>query len=112
MTDYPIPVARYEGASAFVIVCESCGTEATIGPDALTSDGSYACPRNWDAPIVRWDERHKLPCPDGHAVHKYQEADPCPGCGKLGWWDVGDDNACSRRCQLQAEYARSLGGAA
>lgn len=103
---YPILVERYTGMQSMTIVCEQCGTEEVIGPDDLLNDGLYRCPRNAGQPIVRWDERHKLPC-CGSAVHKYQEADhKCAGCGALGFFTESLDNCCSRACMLQTRWMR------
>lgn len=107
MTDYPILVERYTGSQAVTIVCHECGTEAVIHPDDIRSEDDYPCPRNVGAPIVRWDERHKLPCPKGHASMKYQEADhKCGGCGALGFFDEALEYCCSRACMFQARWLR------
>ena len=96
---YPILVERYTGAQAMTIVCRHCHAEEVIGPDDIVNDDLYACPR--------WAEG----C-EGVAQHKYLEADhKCGGCGQLGFFSADLGNCCSRRCQLQAEYAETLGGA-
>lgn len=89
---YPILVERYAGNQAVTIVCESCNATAVIDAADLRSDPLYACPAGCG----------------GHATHKYEEADRCPGCGKLGFYERVLGGCCSRVCQLQAEYAREL----
>jgi hypothetical protein len=98
---YPILVRDLKPEQALVIVCEKCGEEETIDPEDLLNEGLYACPR--------WAE-----C-DGSAIMKYEPADECKGCGKLGFWHdrpgakFGTLNGCcSRVCMLQAEYAATL----
>ncbi len=109
MSKYPIFVERYTGMQAMTIVCHECGTEAVIGPDDIRCDDDYACPRNVGAPIVRWDERHKLPCPGGWASMKYIEADhKCGGCGALGFFDEDLECCCSRACMFQAQWRREM----
>jgi hypothetical protein len=93
MSRYPILIEQFKGEESMTIVCEQCLAEAVLGPDDLYSDGWYTCPAG---------------CP-GVAVYKYDEGDKCPACAKLGFWDrraLG--GCCSRRCQLQVEYAEQL----
>lgn len=90
---YPLPVERYTGQQSLTIICESCGAQEVVGPDDVHNDGLYNCP---------------VDC-GGVAVFKYAEADRCPGCGELGWYDHNVlKGACSRRCMLQAEYAATI----
>lgn len=91
MSDYPILVRRYTGTEALTIICEACGEEEVIGADDLLNEGLYACSE----------------C-GGSAIHKYDAADACPNCGKLGYYEQTLDGCCSRVCQLQAEYKESL----
>lgn len=92
MSGYPILVERWTGDQALTIVCERCGAEAVLAPAGLLTEGLYQCPDG---------------CP-GAAVMKYDEADRCGGCGTLGYHSPTLDHCCSRRCQLQAEYAATL----
>jgi hypothetical protein len=105
MSDYPIPVRDSTGETAMTIICEKCRAEAVITADELLNEGLYECPAD--------TERGRLASTEprccGMAVMKYEVADECPGCKRLGWWDhdvLG--GCCSRRCQLQAEYAAAL----
>lgn len=91
MSRYPILVQRFKGEESLVIVCERCGAEGQANPDELENDGVYGCPRGCGA----------------LAVYKYDEGDKCRGCQKLGYWQ-GWGGCCSRRCQLQVEYAEQL----
>lgn len=103
MIEYPILVERYRGNQALTIVCERCGAEDVINPDKILNEDFYECPA--DAELGR--RVSTAPRCRGSAAMKYVEADRCPGCRRLGFWE-GLDGCCSRRCQLQAEYARSL----
>jgi hypothetical protein len=99
VSDYPILVERYRGEQSMTIVCEDCHAERVIDADDISNEGDYICPRDtYGQPTV---------C-GGFAVMKYQEADSCPNCGKLGFWDEHPGQCCSRVCQLQAEYAKEL----
>lgn len=102
MSTYPILVRNFPTPdSALTIVCETCHAEEVISPDDLLNEGLYTCPRGISA------------C-DGTAIMKYEPADQCPGCKKLGFFGgMNDplDGCCSRVCMLQAEYAKTLGAA-
>ena len=98
MTDrYPILVREFKGMQSLTIVCETCHAEEVISPDDILNEGLYACPAGITA------------C-GGTAVMKYEQADPCPGCAKLGFWSERLGFCCSRVCQLQSEYAAALEG--
>ena len=103
MTEYPILVERYTGNQSLTIICERCGSEDVISPDEILNEDLYECPA--DTEIGRQASTARR-C-HGTASMKYAEADRCHGCRRLGFWDHLD-GCCSRRCQLQAEYARSL----
>lgn len=93
---YPILVERLTGDLALSIICECCHAEEIIDVDDLLNEGLYDCPDDCG----------------GAAVMKYEEADKCPGCGTLGFYDAKVlAGRCSRVCMLQAEYAASLKGA-
>lgn len=90
---YPILVERLTGKRALLIACLSCDAETTIGAEDIRNDMNYSCPKGCG----------------GWAVYKYAEADKCPNCDRLGWYSGnGLEDCCSRPCQLQAEYAKSL----
>ena len=89
---YPILVEKLTPEQALRIVCQRCGAEEEIGEDEILNDAVYACPKNCG----------------GAAIYKYEWADKCPGCGKLGFYEKVLDGCCSRVCQLQAEYAKEL----
>ena len=91
---FPIPVERLGSTNAGMLACGKCGTSRQADLDEIgLSEGLGSCPRDCGG-WLEW---------------AYQEGDKCPGCGKLGWWDGRQTNgACSRLCQLQAEYAESL----
>lgn len=108
MTEYPIPVERYAGNQALTIVCERCGAEDVISPDEILNEDLYECP----ADTERSRRASTEPRCRGYAVMKYAEADRCPGCRRLGFWNARLDGCCSRRCQLQAEYAKTLASGA
>lgn len=89
---YPILVERFTGDQVTALGCQSCGwqRQATEGEIGLF-DGLGMC-----------DE-----C-GGWLEWAYFEVDPCPGCGELGFFEKSLGYCCSRRCMLQAEYARAL----
>lgn len=92
---FPLPVERYTGDQARTLGCERCGFERVATGDEVAS---YSEPE------------YHLFCECGEGLcWKYQEADRCPGCGRLGWWHTPyESNACSRACHFQAEYAQPL----
>ena len=92
MSDYPILVEKLTAEQAMRIRCETCGAEKDITDDEILNDAVYACPKRCG----------------GSAVYKYEWADKCGGCGKLGFYEKVLDGCCSRVCQLQAEYKREL----
>ncbi len=89
---YPILVERLASKQALLIVCVSCRAEAYVNAEDIRNDENYGC----------------AGC-GASAVYKYAEADDkCPNCGKLGFFSPVLEHCCSRVCQLQAEYARTL----
>lgn len=105
MPRYPILVERYSSAKAMTIICERCYAEAVLDPDELLNEGLYECPA--DTELSRRASTEKR-C-RGHAIMKYEEADRCKGCGRLGFYRAEVNAACcSRRCMLVAEYAATL----
>jgi hypothetical protein len=94
--NFPILVDRYQGNQGRTVICTLCLAEKVVGDigDVIGEEGEGACP---------------VGC-GGDTVFKYVEADRCPSCGKLGFWDRALDRCCSRKCMLQAEYARTLNG--
>jgi hypothetical protein len=110
----PVLVERYSGEQAMTIICERCHTEAVLDPDELLNEGLYECPA--DTELSRRASAEKR-C-RGHAIMKYEEADKCKGCGKLGFYESAGPSSnyyapqmvgcCSRRCMLVAEYAATL----
>ena len=92
MSKYPILVEKYRPGQALDVVCQSCDAEM-IGDPSENSDGLYTC---------------AVPSCQGLTTWKYEEADKCGGCGKLGHFHERLGYCCSRRCQLQAEYAKEL----
>jgi hypothetical protein len=104
VSDYPLPVRRFTPDQATTIICEVCHTEAVIEADDLLNEGLYECPANTELGKLASTAPR---CP-GSAVMKYEEADPCPNCGKLGWFDPVLKGCCTRVCMLQFEYAASL----
>ncbi len=92
MSRYPIKVSYDDKTIALdLATCEACKTERTLDP----ADG---CP---------YDRCLRCEC-GGQIVWKYDPVDACPSCGKLGYEACSVGGACSRKCQLQAEYAASL----
>lgn len=104
MSRYPIIVARYTTDQALTIICDRCHAEAVIHPDDLLNEGLYECPADTELSRAASTAQRCR----GSAFMKYEEGDPCKGCGRLGFWDRKLDGCCSRRCQLQAEYAAAL----
>lgn len=88
---YPILIRHFEGQQSMVVICEACCAEMVLLPEHMLNDGFYSCPDG---------------CP-GTATYKYEEADSCHGCQRLGFWRELD-GCCSRRCKLQVEYAEQL----
>lgn len=105
MAIYPILVERYEGDKGMTIICERCHAEAVLDPDELLNEGLYECPA--DTELSRRASTEKR-C-RGHAIMKYEEADKCGGCNRLGFYRAEvNAGCCSRRCMLVAEHAASL----
>lgn len=93
MSEYPILVERLTGDQALVVACSACDHEFKIGPEDIRNDENYGCSK----------------C-GAVATYKYEEADKCPNCRKLGHWlPIDQYGTCSRACSLQWEYALSLG---
>lgn len=91
--EYPILVREWKGNQSMQIVCESCGAEAFLTGDTIRNEGFYNCPKDCG----------------GSATYKYEQADECPGCKKLGFFHRGAlDGCCSRACKLQRDYAKDL----
>lgn len=93
MSRYPILVARYKGSQSLTKVCETCEATGLITVDEINQDDIYSCPAGHD---------------EHTAVMKYVEADRCPNCRRLGFYDPPTSPCCSRVCALQWEYAQSL----
>lgn len=98
MTDYPILVERWDKAHpSDDAVCTRCGH--TFKWDPADGDPDDLCSTHGN-PTVAGD------C-GGPIVMKYDEGVRCKGCGKLDYsFMLG--GCCSRKCQLQAEYAATL----
>jgi hypothetical protein len=97
--NYPILVDRWDDKHpADLAVCERC--HATFKWDPADGDPYDLCQTHGN-PTVKND------C-GGQIVMKYDAAPKCGGCGRLGYWDKALAYCCSRRCQLQAEYAETL----
>jgi hypothetical protein len=98
MAEFPIPVERLTPSRAVRLTCGSdCGYERDATEEEISlCDALPHCPT----------------CDGGWLEWKYAEADKCPSCGRVGWWETPyDDGSCSRVCHLQAEYAATLKGA-
>ena len=94
MSEYPIPVAKLDGKKATTLVCEGCGFTRQAKESEFYSEPEC---------FVKCEK-----CGEG-MPWKYAQADQCPACKRLGWWHTAyDDNACSRVCHLQLEYAKEL----
>lgn len=91
--EYPILVENYKEDQAAKVVCASCHLELTYW-DPSEGDPYDLC----------------LSCDScgGGLRYKYQQADRCPGCATLGFYEKTLDYCCSRVCQLQSEYAATL----
>jgi hypothetical protein len=96
---YSILVERYRGNQALRIVCERCAATRVIDGDDIKNEGIYACPR---------DTASDANFCGGLAVHMYAEADRCPSCRRLGFYEERLAYCCSRACMLQADYAKTL----
>lgn len=93
MSRYPILVERWdEQHPSDMAVCERCHKTVTIDP----SEGDP------------YDRCLKHRGCGGQVVMKYEQADKCGGCGRLGFYEKALSHCCSRRCMLQAEYAKTL----
>jgi len=91
--ELPIPVKVLDGPKAIRLGCVGCGSERDATDDEVGRGEEYV------ATCVCGSE----------LVWKYAQADECPGCGRLGWWQSAyDDGTCSRRCHLVVEYRREL----
>lgn len=83
------------------IACSDCGWRGRDSDpgDGLVGAGMMTCPK----------------CGVGNVDYEYHEGVRCVGCNTLDYVQpLRDDHGryCSRLCQLQAEYARSLQTAA
>lgn len=101
--NYPILVERWTGAQALTIVCERCHAERVIDADEISNEDIYECPGDWE--LGRTASTAKR-C-RGSACMKYMEGERCRGCGGMAF-EQPVDGCCSRKCQLQAEYAATL----
>lgn len=95
---YPILVDRWDDKHpADLAVCTRCDATFTVDPsegdpyDLCTTHGNPTLPGDCG----------------GQIVMKYDQGDRCKGCGKLDY-SMPLAGCCSRKCQLQAEYAASL----
>jgi hypothetical protein len=94
MPDYPILVERFDDKHpADLAVCTGCDRTSVVDP----GDGDP------------YDLCMRCGSCGEQVVMKYDEAPACKNCNKLGWWEETTGYCCSRVCQLQAEYASSLG---
>ena len=97
---YPILVERFEGRHASPVVCERCHAEFDWNPEE--GDPYDLCVTHGNKTLGECG---------GQIVFKYHWAEKCGGCGKLDYsMPLRNPAACSRKCQLQAEYAASLKG--
>lgn len=91
MITYPILVERFKGYQSTTIVCRKCGSEELIDPDDLNESCQWDCACG------------------GVMVFKFEEANRCPNCKKLGFYrDLPTKGCCSRVCMLQMEWAEGL----
>lgn len=95
MRRFPRLVERFTGRQATALGCNECGRTSQVPPEAILASYEWAnarCPR----------------CGSHRTDVAYEEAPRCGGCGRLGHWVPELDSCCSRRCQLQKEYAFEL----
>lgn len=104
MAEYPLPARRMTGEQCLTIICERCHSERVIDGDEITSEDIYECPADTEKARRASTE----PRCRGTACMKYEEADVCRNCRKLGWFEDVLKGCCSRTCLLQAEYAETL----
>jgi hypothetical protein len=93
--ELPILVERFSSAQAKRLACEhGCGFERDATGDEIAS-GAH---------------EYGIGCRCGGVlIYKYEEAQKCANCGRLGWWQTPyGDGTCSRACHLQVEYAKEL----
>lgn len=91
---YPILVERFKPFQGDIAVCERCDHEFKYDP--TDGDPEDLC--------IKHDN-----C-GGQITWKYDEGEVCRNCRRLGYWARELDFCCSRRCQLQAQYATQLRG--
>lgn len=97
-----IPSEQFRGDKCAIAICQRCLREATWDP----SEGD---PYDLCARCPATDENRPGRVCGGPIVFKYVPGDSCKSCGKLDHeMPRGLGGCCSRRCQLQAEYAESL----
>ena len=100
MSRYPILVERFKGKQAFRVVCTTCDARHELTGDQVAGEDGYRAGEGLLA-CVRQD------C-DGRMTYAYMEATRCGGCQRLGFYEQALDYCCSKKCQLQAEYAKKL----
>jgi hypothetical protein len=105
MMEYPILIERFTGNQSVIVVCEKCHAEFDDW-DPGEGDPYDLCSKHGNATLGECG---------GQLVFKYLEGETCDGCGKLEFSMPLHTQAhgrrvraCSRVCQLQAEYAASL----
>jgi hypothetical protein len=95
---YPILIERFgKGGESLHVGCNTCG--------------KWWEEKDPDAAIANVDSGHCPHCESWNTYWRFEEASRCPGCGTLSLeldprGALG--GACSRKCQLQVEYAASL----
>jgi hypothetical protein len=97
VTEYPILVERFPRGSSLDLGCCDCG--------------HWWHERDPDRWMMKLDSGDCPRCGSFDITSRYEEADKCPGCGKLSQeLDKRGPlkGACSRVCMLQAEYAEQL----
>lgn len=105
MTELPICVADWDDEHpATMLGCGVCGFERHCTDDEMgISEMVAPC-------TCCYRER------GGWLDWKYQQGEECVSCGRLDWSMPitlpGHRGVCSRACQLQVEYAESLGSEA